>query len=117
MVLDGKRAAGFRYTLKGTPCEDAAGRGFCHYPDNVAQAFPKIRDLQEYGIRGYAGTPLRDSDGKTVGLISIMTREPLDLPPSARQIIDIIAVKAAAETRSIPARGIMGKMRGKRQTR
>lgn len=117
MILDGKRIAGFRYTLKGTPCEDAAGKGFCHYTDNVAQAFPQSRDLQKLDIRGYAGTPLRGSDGKVVGIICIMTREPLDLPPSARQIIDIIAVKAAAEIGSIPARGIVGRMRGNRPAR
>jgi len=117
MILDGKRIEGFSYTLKGTPCEDAAGKGFCHFTDNVAQAFPQSRDLQEYGIRGYAGTPLRGSDGKTVGIISIMTREPLDLPPSARQIIDIIAVKAASEIGSVPARGITGKRQGNRQAR
>lgn len=117
MILDGKRIAGFRYTLKGTPCEDAAGKGFCHYTDNVAQAFPKSRDLQEFGIRGYAGTPLRSSDGKVVGIICIMTREPLDLPPSARQIIDIIAVKAAAEIGSVPSRGTSGSVRARRKTR
>lgn len=103
MVLDGKRITGFRYSLKGTPCESVAEKGFCVYTDNVAQAFPKSRDLQEFGIRGYAGTPLWGSDGKVLGIISIMTRESLDLPPSARQIIDIIAVKAAAEIGSIPA--------------
>ncbi|MDD5143315.1 PAS domain S-box protein [Methanoregula sp.] len=117
MIRDGKRITGFCYALEGTPCEDAAAKGFCYYTDNAAQAFPQSRDLREFGIRGYAGTPLRNSDGKTVGIISIMTREPLDLPPSARQIIDIIAVKAASEIGSVPARGITGKMQGNRQAR
>ncbi|HEX3001186.1 MAG TPA: PAS domain S-box protein [Methanoregula sp.] len=117
MILDGKRVSGFRYTLKGTPCEDAAAKGFCHYTDNVAQAFPGSRDLQEFGIRGYAGTPLRDPGGKTVGIICIMTREPLDLPPSARQIIDIIAVKAAAGIGAIPAHETTGRVRGKHPAR
>lgn len=117
MILDGNRITGFRYTLKGTPCEDAAEKGFCLYTDNVAQAFPKSRDLQEFGIRGYAGTPLRNSEGKVVGIICIMAREPLDLPSSVRQIIDIIAVKAAVEIGSIPTHGVTGKMRGKRQIR
>ena len=102
MIRDGKRIAGFSYALEGTPCEDAGEKGFCLYTDNVAQAFPQSRDLQEFGIRGYAGTPLRNSDGEVVGIICIMTRKPLDLPPSARQIIDIIAVKAAAGIGSVP---------------
>lgn len=117
MILDGKRITGFSYTLEGTPCEDAAKKGFCLFSDNVAKAFPKSRDLQEFGIRGYAGTPLRSSDGKTVGIICIMTRESLDLPLAARQIIDIIAVKAAAEIGSIPAPGIEVSVRERRDVR
>ena len=117
MVLDGKRVAGFRYTLKETPCENAARKGFCLYTDNVAHAFPNSRDLQEYGIRGYAGTPLRDSNGKTVGIISIMTREPLNLPPSTRHIIDIIAVKAAAEIGSVSTSKGSLRSKGRRQAR
>ncbi|PKG33228.1 PAS domain S-box protein [Methanoregula sp.] len=117
MILDGKRITGFRYTLKGTPCEDAAEKGFCLYTDNVAQAFPKSRDLREFGIRGYAGTPLRNSEGIVVGIICIMTREPLDLPPSVRQVIDIIAVKAAVEIGAVSARGIAGERRRRRQTK
>ena len=112
MIRDGERITRFSYSLKGTPCEDAATKGFCHYTDNVAQAFPKSRDLQEFGIRGYAGTPLRRSDGEVVGIISIMTRKPLDLSPSTRQIIDIIAVKAAAEIGSIPTCNNKGGCRG-----
>jgi len=117
MIRDGKRIPGFSYALEGTPCEDAAEKGFCLFTDNVAQAFPKSRDLQEFGIRGYAGTPLRSSDGDFVGILCIMTREPLDLHPSARQIIDIIAVKAAAGIVAIPSRRITGRMRRNRQAR
>jgi PAS domain S-box-containing protein len=99
MLLDGKRIPEFSYSLKGTPCENAAEKGFCVYSDEVAKTFPGSRDLQEFGIRGYAGTPLRDYDGGIVGIICVMTREPLVLPPSAKEIIDIIAVKAAAGIR------------------
>ena len=97
MVLDGKKIPNFSYTLKGTPCENTAEKGFCMYPDNVVKTFPESRDLHRFNIRGYVGTPLRNHDGDVVGILCIMTRNPLILPPSARQIIDIIAVKAAAE--------------------
>ncbi|MDD1701122.1 MAG: PAS domain S-box protein [Methanoregula sp.] len=97
MLLDGKRITDYSYTLKGTPCENTAEKGFCMYPDNVRKLFPKSRDLREFNIRGYAGTPLRNFEGQVVGVLCILTRKPLNLPPSAREIIDIIAVKAAAE--------------------
>ncbi len=61
MLLDGKEVADFSYMLKGTPCENVAEKGFCLYPDNASRLFLESRDLAELNIRGYAGTPLRDT--------------------------------------------------------
>ena len=97
MLLDGKKVEDYSYTLKGTPCDNTAEKGFCLYPDNVASIFPESRDLRELNIRGYAGTPLRSADGRVIGILCILTRKPLILPPEGRKILDIIAVKAAAE--------------------
>jgi len=97
MRLDGKNVEDYSYNLEGTPCDDTAEKGFCLFSDNVASQFPKSRDLQELHIRGYAGTPLRNPEGRVIGILCILTRKPLVLPPDARKILDIIAVKAAAE--------------------
>ena len=97
MILDGKNITGFTYTLEGTPCENVAERGYCEYPDDAVRLFPKSRDLAELNIRGYAGTPLRNSQGSVMGILCIMSRSPLHLSPTVREIMDIIAVKAAAE--------------------
>ena len=97
MLLDGKKITDYSYLLKGTPCENTAEKGFCIFPDKVSKLFPKSRDLHDFKIRGYVGTPLRNFEGQVVGILCILTQKPLNLPPSAREIIDIIAVKAAAE--------------------
>ncbi len=97
MLLDGKEIPDFSYTLKGTPCENAAEKGFCLYPDNVTRLFPKSRDLGELSIRGYVGTPLRNSAGQVFGILCALSRSPIQSFPSMREIMDIIAVKAAAE--------------------
>jgi PAS domain S-box-containing protein len=97
MLLDGKKIANYSYTLEGTPCDNTAEKGFCLYPDNAAVLFPKSRDLRELSIRGYAGTPLRNSEGQVIGVLCILTRKPLTLPANGREILDIIAVKATAE--------------------
>ena len=47
MLLDGKEVHDYSYTLKGTPCDDVAEKGFCLYPDNVISLFPESRDLVE----------------------------------------------------------------------
>jgi len=97
MILDNKKILDYSYTLKGTPCENTVEKGFCIYPDDVARLFPDSRYLCEFHIRGYAGTSLRNSEGQVVGILCIMTRNPLNLPISLQEIIDIIAAKAAAE--------------------
>jgi PAS domain S-box-containing protein len=97
MLLDGKKVEDHSYTLEGTPCDNTADKGFCLFPDNVASLFPASRDLRELNIRGYAGTPLRSADGSVIGILCILTRKPLVLPPEGRKILDIIAVKATAE--------------------
>ena len=97
MLLDGKDVPDYIYTLKGTPCDNVAEKGFCLYPDNVIQLFPESRDLVELNIRGYIGTPLKDSTGKIFGILCALSRSPIRSIPAVQEIMDIIAVKAAAE--------------------
>ncbi|PKG33716.1 PAS domain S-box protein, partial [Methanoregula sp.] len=101
MILDGNRVEDFRYTLEGTPCEDVRGKGFCYYPDNAVSLFPRAKDIVELNIRSYVGTPLRDSTGTVFGILCALSRNPLPAIPSMQEIMEIIAVKAAAEIKSI----------------
>jgi PAS domain S-box-containing protein len=101
MVLDGNRVEDFAYTLEGTPCEDVRGKGFCYYPDDAVSLFPRAKDIVELNIRSYAGTPLRDSAGEVFGILCALSRNPLPAIPSMQEIMEIIAVKAAAEIKSM----------------
>jgi PAS domain S-box-containing protein len=97
MLLDGKNITDFSYTLKGTPCENVTDKGFCQYSDNVRQLFPESKDLAELNIRGYIGTSLRNSTGQVTGILCALFRNPVKTSPSTQEILNIIAVKAAAE--------------------
>jgi PAS domain S-box-containing protein len=101
MLLDRKEVHDFSYTLKGTPCEYVADKGFCLYPDNAIALFPESKDLVELKIRGYIGTPLRNSGGHVIGILCALSRNPLTPAPAIQEIMDIIAVKAAAEVERI----------------
>jgi PAS domain S-box-containing protein len=107
MLLDGEKVLDYSYSLKGTPCENTVGTGFCVYPDNVARLFPDSRDLREFKIRGYVGTALRNAAGQVIGILCILSRTALNLPPSAREVLDIVAAKAAAEIESLNALGAL----------
>jgi PAS domain S-box-containing protein len=97
MLLDGKNIPDFTYSLKGTPCDNVAEKGFCIYPDNVTGLFPGDKDLVDLNIRGYIGTPLRNSQGFVVGILCALFRNPVKAFPAVQEIMNIIAVKAAAE--------------------
>jgi PAS domain S-box-containing protein len=101
MRLDGKDVDDFSYTLKGTPCENVAEKGFCIYPDDAAALFPESKDLVELNIRGYIGTPLRNSQGVVSGILCTRSRSPIQPSRSVQEIMEIIAVKAAAEIERI----------------
>jgi len=101
MLLDGKEVEGFSYSLKGTPCENVAEKGFCHYPDNAARLFPGAKDIAELNIRAYIGTPLRDSRGNVTGILCVLSRNPIPSSPQVQEIMDIIATKASAEIERI----------------
>jgi PAS domain S-box-containing protein len=97
MLLDGKAVDGFSYTLRDTPCENVAEKGFCFYPKDSALLFPKAKDIVDLNMQAYAGTPLRNSRGEVIGILCALSRRPMEILPYVRKIMDIIAVKAAAE--------------------
>jgi len=97
MILDGKHITDFLYTLKGSPCENVTEKGYCCYPEHAVSIFPMAKDMVELNIQGYVGTPLRSAEGLVVGILCVLTRRPFKAPPALQEIIDLIAVKAAAE--------------------
>jgi PAS domain S-box-containing protein len=97
MILDGKPVKDYTYTLIGTPCDDVAKKGFCLYPEHASVLFPESRDLKELGIQGYLGTSLKNHTGQVMGILCVLSRRPLHPPPVMRHIIELIALKAAAE--------------------
>ena len=86
-----------RYALKGTPCENVMGRRLCVYPEGVQRLFPEDTLLAEMGAESYFGIPLWDASGQPIGLIALMDSKPLLDKASATQLLQLVAVRAAAE--------------------
>ena len=97
MLLDGQEITEYSYPVRGTPCEQVMEKGFRLYKDNVSQSFPESKTLSELHIRGYIGTPLRNSEGLIFGTLCMLFRKPIDNSLYAQDIVEIIAVKAAAD--------------------
>ncbi|MEE8358388.1 MAG: PAS domain S-box protein, partial [Candidatus Hydrothermarchaeales archaeon] len=97
MQLDGKIIHEYSYILDGTPCENVAKKGYCVYPEGICKLFPDDKDLVDLGAEGYVGTPLRDKNNKPIGILCAISRQKLDLPSQAEDVMDIIAAKTSAE--------------------
>jgi PAS domain S-box-containing protein len=96
---DGQAIAGYEYALKDTPCEQIVGFGQSMgvYPRQIQQHFPQDPYLREIRAESYMGLPLFDSTGQILGLINVLSRQPIQDPDFTIQILKIFAARAAAE--------------------
>jgi len=93
-----KLPAGHEYDISGTPAESVVDKQACIlYPGGVRQLFPHDVTLSEMDIESYAGAALCDSEGRVLGILVLLHRQPLQEEPHIRTILDIFAVRAAAE--------------------
>jgi len=94
---DGKRATPFSYSLAGTPCAQViANRVYAHSKD-VVRLFPEDTLLAEMGIHAYVGVPLRDANGKSIGILVGLFRRDLDDAEFAESVLLFFAPRVALE--------------------
>jgi PAS domain S-box-containing protein len=97
MFIDGEIRENYDYALLGTPCDAVVGRSFRIFPSRLGELFPIDFLIREQQAQSFAGYPLNDSNGKPLGLISVLARRPLDHPEFVESVLKIFAVRAAAE--------------------
>ncbi len=95
--LDGTTRESFGYPMTGTPCETVVGQGFRCYASRLMERFPRDGDFRRLGLEGYAGHPLADSQGRPLGLVSVISRQPLENPVFIESVLRIFAVRITAE--------------------
>ena len=85
------------YSLIGTPCENVVGGSICTHTVDVQEMFPEDLLLSEMGAESYIGIPLWDGHGKPLGLVVVLDTKPLAEPELGATLLQIVAVRAAAE--------------------
>ncbi len=93
----GQAVENFTYELAGSPCETVIGSGACFYPSSVSAHFPRDALLREMAVEGYFGFPMVAQDGTPLGLIALLSSEPMALPGVAEEVLRIAAAQAGAE--------------------
>lgn len=98
------RGRKFVYPLEGAPCENVVGSGTCWYVDGVAEKFPKDAGLAKNSIVSYVGTPLFASDGRPLGLLAVMDKNPRKDSADLRAFLAICANRAGVELERLQAK-------------
>jgi len=96
-AVDGTLRDAPDYPLQGTPCENAAARGYCAYLANVQLLFPNDQELRAIGAESYIGAPLRDSLGRTIGIAWIVHTKPLRASSAVQEVFQLFITRAAHE--------------------
>ena len=94
---DGKFEDSVEYTLKDTPCGDVVGKTVCIFPESVRTLFPEDAALQELRAESYVGATLWSPEMKPIGLIAVISRQPLTDPALPKVILKLVSIRAAAE--------------------
>jgi PAS domain S-box-containing protein len=90
-------AENITYELAHTPCAAVMEQGTCSYAAGVADLFPKDLLLEQMRVEGYAGTVLRDSQGRPLGIMVAAYTRPLENAKFAEMILQLFSTRTAAE--------------------
>lgn len=96
----GNMGENFQYPLQSSICENAVGKTFCSYTHNVQNLFPEDAKLALWDIESYAGLPLHDSAGKSIGFIAALHTQPIDNFDFTESILNLIALRVESELES-----------------
>jgi PAS domain S-box-containing protein len=87
----------FKYDLEATPCRNVREQGTCLYPKDVVYRFPEDQLLKDMGAESYWGTPLRDRDGKVLGILAALDTRPMQDQPWFLGVLESFAARVAGE--------------------
>ncbi|MDO8263507.1 MAG: PAS domain S-box protein, partial [Gallionella sp.] len=108
MQLDGQAVEHYEYALPGTPCNSVASKGYCEYPEGVCQLFPQDKDLSDMGAEAYVGMPIRDKNGKSIGVLCAISRHKIVPQTITKGVFEIIATRAGTEIERQRAEDLVG---------
>lgn len=96
MVVDGRNRAPYPFATKGQTVLKVLEHGAWSVPDQAGVSFPSARDREETAA-GYVGWRLDDSNGRPIGVVAILSREPLSDADLALSVLQIFGAGAAGE--------------------
>ena len=93
----GNTVANFEYDSIGTPCERTLEGDISVFPSSIRMSFPNNIPLGALEWESYAGAPLRDAAGNTIGVLAVMHTETIGNPDLIRSLLQVFSERASAE--------------------
>ncbi|MBI3132691.1 MAG: hypothetical protein HYZ13_15355 [Acidobacteria bacterium] len=97
----GHLGAEVTYGLEGTPCGDVINAKACFHSHGVQRRYPADTILRDLAIEGYLGTTLVDSHGRGLGVLCVMSQEPLTPHPGMMDLLSVFSARAGLELERI----------------
>ena len=94
---DEKALPNFDYELKGALCEHVIAKQTCLYRQGVWRQFHNDQMQQAPQIENYLGAPLQNSEGQSIGLLVVLSHEPMANTDFMEEVLGIFATRAASE--------------------
>lgn len=100
-IVNGIISENVSYSIKNTPCALALKNGFFSCDERISTQFPNNKFLSDLKIKSYLGVSLKDSSGKNIGLIALLSHRPIIKAGMVEEIIDIVSARTVAEIERI----------------
>ncbi|MGA9851565.1 MAG: EAL domain-containing protein [Gammaproteobacteria bacterium] len=90
---------GSKFPLEGTPAALTLLESQFWHEDGVAADYPNDRWLRKHGVRAYCAVAIPGLDGRALGHLGIMSRQPFQASDELFSVLRVLALRVAAELR------------------
>lgn len=81
----------------GGPCDVALNHQLVHHADGLADCYPNVQIIKDWGATSYCGLPLINASGKVAGHLAVLDDKPMPNGDYTASIMRIFAARAVAE--------------------
>lgn len=96
VIAGGQVVDNFEYELRGTPCQDIISLTKELIPTGASTIYAEDPMLVDMGVDSYFGSPII-SEGKIIGLVSVMDVKPMDVSVWTETILGLFAARLSTE--------------------
>ncbi|RJG51279.1 sensor domain-containing phosphodiesterase [Motilimonas pumila] len=97
MINDGQLQQSMIYYLTDTPAELVQSSGPQIIREHASDRYPAINELLDWQAKGYIAWPLTNGVGELIGLIILISDEPLPEESTIQSVLKIFSIRATAE--------------------